>query len=111
MDVSNPGELIKDICPVCGNIRTGYSDINLMICRNYYCPVRYYAMPKGIETRIEAMTYAGWIPDKDSAGRTVYFNPRFNWISRHSYSIRRDNERKSLIQNLITGLVGMNDEA
>ena len=111
MDASNPGELIKDTCPVCGDTRVGYSNVNIMICRNYECPVRYYAMPKGIETGIEAITYAGWLPDKDSAGSTVYFNPRFEWFSKHAEALRRDNERKSLIQNLTIGLAGMNNEA
>lgn len=111
MDASNPGELIHDTCPVCGEVRTGYSNLNLMICRNYYCPVQNYLIPKGIETRLEAITYAGWLPDKTSTGRDVYFNPRFAWFNRHFESVRRDNERKSLIRNLITGLVGMNNEA
>ena len=115
MDASNSGELIKATCPVCGDTRVGYSNVNInvtiMICRNYECPVRYYAMPKGIETGIEAITYAGWLPDKDSSGRTVYFNPKFEWFSKRADTIRRDNERKSLKRNLITGLVGMNDEA
>ncbi len=111
MDASNPGELIHDTCPVCGEVRTGYSNTNLMTCRNYYCPVRYYAMPKAIETRIEVLTYAGWLPDKDSAGRDVYFNPRFEWFNGYFDSVRRDNERKSLKRNLTIGLAGMNNEA
>jgi len=108
MDASNLGEHIYDTCPVCGDVRVGYSNINLMICRNYYCPVRYYLMPKDIKTKIEAMTYAGWLPDKDSARRTVYFNPRFEWFSKHAETLRRDNERKAV--NLITNWIGGDDD-
>lgn len=91
------GEFIYDTCPVCGGIRIGHPSVKLMICQhNDRCPVRYYPIPKGIKTGIEAMTYAKWLPDKDANGNTVYFNPRFDWVRRYHEAMRRDCKCKYL---------------
>ena len=85
------GEYIYDTCPVCGSVRIGHHSIKLMICQtNDRCPVQYYPIPKGIKTGIEAATYAGWIPEKDNNGNTVYFNPKFEWIHRYHEAMRRE---------------------